>query len=307
MYNRGIEAFLAVVRTQNISKAAEQLHLSQTTVSKRLCVLEQELETVLFERGKGLKLIRLTPAGENFVSMAERWDLLYCETQHTLAAGPQLTLSILILDSLINSIFPALYEALSRHEPKIQLSVITSHSGVAYEDIDRRNVNVAFSLLERNHPNVLATPCYSEPMVVLKAGPASQPGADRLHPDELDRRQELHLNWSPGYKLWHDKWWDPAIPCMAQVDTAQLMLLFLQKPEHWAIMPLSVAMRAQRKGTHSLYYLTDPPPDRVVYKLVHKHPKSSTLASLRIFDQYLDQVLQTEFAGLPQKLSKKVD
>ena len=54
MYNRGIEAFLAVIRTQNISKAAEQLNLSQTTVSKRLRVLEQEVDTVLFERGERL-------------------------------------------------------------------------------------------------------------------------------------------------------------------------------------------------------------------------------------------------------------
>lgn len=298
MYNRGIEAFLAVVRTQNISKAAVQLHLSQTTVSKRLCVLEQELETILFERGKGLKTIRLTPAGENFAPMAERWDLLFRETQLLLSAGPRLSLSILTLDSIINSIFPALYTALSLHEPKIQLNVITAHSGEAYEEVDRRHVSVAFSLLERNHPNVIAAPCYSEPMVVLKPteGPSAQPSL--LHPGELDRSEELYIHWSTSFQLWHDKWWDPALPCKAQVDTAQLMLLFLQEPTQWAIMPLSVATKIHSQGRYAIFFLSDPPPDRVVYKLTHKYPKSSTVASLKIFDYYLEQVIKNEFSGL---------
>ena len=51
MYALGIEAFLAVVRTQNVSRAAEQLNLSQSALSKRLRVLEQEFGANLIERG----------------------------------------------------------------------------------------------------------------------------------------------------------------------------------------------------------------------------------------------------------------
>jgi DNA-binding transcriptional LysR family regulator len=298
MYNRGIEAFLAVVRTQNISKAAEQLHLSQTTVSKRLRVLEQEVATVLFERGKGLKAIRLTPSGENFVALAERWDLLFRETQVALSSGPHISLSILMLDSIVSSIFPALYTALSRHEPKIQLNVVTSHSVEAYEEVDRRHVNVAFSQLERNHPNVIVSPCYSEPMVVLKLAstPFSQPGL--LQPDELDRSHELYVRWSTSFQLWHDKRWDQSMPCMAQFDTARLLVLGLQEAEQWAIMPLSMAIASQKMGNYAMFFLSDPPPDRIVYKLTHKQPKSSTIASLKIFDHYLEQVIKSEFEGL---------
>ena len=305
MYNRGIEAFLAVVRTQNISKAADQLNLSQTTVSKRICVLEQEVETTLLERGKGLKTIRLTPAGENFVAVAERWDLLYRETQAVLSGGPRLSLSILVLDSIISSIFPALYNLLIHHEPKIQLNVVTSHSVEAYEEVDRRHVNVAFSQLERNHPNVMVSPCYSEPMVVLKVTPTplSQPGL--VHSAELNRSHELYVRWSTSFQLWHDSRWDPATPCLAQVDTARLLLLGLQKLGQWAVMPLSVALVSQKLGNYSLFFLSDPPPDRIVYKLTHKQPKSSTIASLKVFDHYLEQVIKSEFEGLvvhPAKL-----
>lgn len=296
MYNPGIEAFLAVVRTQNLSRAAIQLNLAQSTVSKRLKVLEQEIGTVLFERGKGFKSIRLTPAGEAFITIAERWDSLLRETQILHSGGPQLSLSILTLDSLINSTFPALYRALSHHEPKIRLKVVTSHSVEAYEEVERRHVEVAFSLLERTHPNVVVEKCYTEPMVVLQVASSPQAEPQMIHPQELDPNQELYVRWGPSFQLWHDKWWDPSYHGQPQLDTAQLLLLFLQEAKQWAIMPLSVAKRAQAKGKYAIYYLSEPPPDRVVYKLTHKQPKASTEASLKVFDHYLESVVKNEFS-----------
>lgn len=77
MYFPGIEAFLAIVQTGSISKAAELLHLSQATVSYRLKTLEKEMGGLLVERRKGAAQIRLTPKGEDFFSIAERWDALW--------------------------------------------------------------------------------------------------------------------------------------------------------------------------------------------------------------------------------------
>ncbi len=70
MYFPGIEAFLAIVKTENLSKAAEFLHLSQATVSYRLKTLEQEMGGLLVERRKGVSQIRLTPKGANFFYIA---------------------------------------------------------------------------------------------------------------------------------------------------------------------------------------------------------------------------------------------
>ena len=50
MNSLGLEAFLAVARTLNISKAAEQLNLTQPTITKRLQVLESELGVALVDR-----------------------------------------------------------------------------------------------------------------------------------------------------------------------------------------------------------------------------------------------------------------
>ncbi|MBP1763500.1 MAG: benM 1 [Firmicutes bacterium] len=297
MYALGIEAFLAVVRTQNITQAAKMLNLAQSTTSKRLKMLEQELGTALFERGKGWKSIRLTPAGEEFVDMAEQWNSLWQETQLLMQGKPKLALSIGTLDSIINSIFPALYFALSQHEPKLSLKIITSHSPALYEDVERRNVDVAFSLLDRTHPNVIVEKCYTEPMVVLRPAISYQTEAGFIHPTELNPEDELHVSWNPGYQLWHDHWWLTASPGQTKVDTVQLILAMLKKTEQWSIVPLSVAKAARSKGIFSIFYLTEPPPERICYILKHKYPKSSTVQALKIFDHYLKLLVQKEFAN----------
>ena len=67
-----IEIFLAVVRTRNVSKAAKILFISQSTVSYRLRLLEEELDCKLVERGRGQNQTCLTKEGEMFFPIAER-------------------------------------------------------------------------------------------------------------------------------------------------------------------------------------------------------------------------------------------
>ena len=62
--------FLAVARTRNFSRAAEQCHVAQPSLSKQIMKLEEELDERLFERTK--REVALTPAGELFRGHAER-------------------------------------------------------------------------------------------------------------------------------------------------------------------------------------------------------------------------------------------
>ena len=58
---RVLRYFLAVAKEQSFTKAAEQLHITQPTLSRQLAALEEELGAALFNRG-GL-CITLTAAG----------------------------------------------------------------------------------------------------------------------------------------------------------------------------------------------------------------------------------------------------
>lgn len=66
---RVLKYFLAVAREQNISNAAELLHLTQPTLSRQLRDLEDEMGKTLFIRGN--RKITLTEDGILFKKRAE--------------------------------------------------------------------------------------------------------------------------------------------------------------------------------------------------------------------------------------------
>lgn len=70
---RLLKYFLTVVEEENISRAAEVLHVTQPTLSRQLAQLEEELGTTLFVRGRHLTL---TEAGILLRRRAEEVSIL---------------------------------------------------------------------------------------------------------------------------------------------------------------------------------------------------------------------------------------
>lgn len=66
-----IQYFLAVKEYNGFSNAAHELCISQSSLSKQIKSLENELDTMLFERTS--RIIKLTSAGEEFVIYAQKF------------------------------------------------------------------------------------------------------------------------------------------------------------------------------------------------------------------------------------------
>ena len=80
--------FLAVAREENITAAAESLHVTQPTLSKQLMDLEEELDAKLFERGK--RKITLTEEGmflrqraQEIVDLADKTEASFKSSDKT--------------------------------------------------------------------------------------------------------------------------------------------------------------------------------------------------------------------------------
>jgi len=65
-----LRSFVTVAELGQLTRAAERLHVSQPALSAQIKSLEDELGTVLFERGAGG--MALTPAGRHLLPQAER-------------------------------------------------------------------------------------------------------------------------------------------------------------------------------------------------------------------------------------------
>lgn len=78
--------FLEVVKTGSFVGAADNLHISQTAVSARIRVLEEQLERPVFVRNKAGA--RLTPAGEQFLRFAASLVQVWETARSTVALPP---------------------------------------------------------------------------------------------------------------------------------------------------------------------------------------------------------------------------
>ncbi len=145
-----LRAFCYAAKTGSISRAADQLYLSQPSVSLQIQALERELNTMLFER-RGPK-IRLTPDGQALLEIAlpmvEGMDSLrdtFAERCGDLNSG---FLNIAAGESTILYILPKYLKQFSDQYPgvRIRLHNVTGADGMAMLRADEADFAVGSML-----------------------------------------------------------------------------------------------------------------------------------------------------------------
>ena len=132
---RVLRYFLAVVREQNISRAAESLHLTQPTLSRQLAELEAEIGRPLFERGRRLSLteagVMLRHRAEEAVALVDRIEADFRQAEDvggTLAIGSGVY-------AAGAEVIRALEEFSLRY-PKVQYEIYTNSADTLRERLD---------------------------------------------------------------------------------------------------------------------------------------------------------------------------
>lgn len=286
-----IEAFLAIVDTQSLSKAAEKLFLSQSTVTHRLNALEDELNVKLVKRSKGQRYITLTPKGEEFVTIAKRWMSLQIDTDIWKTNESKLTLSVGLVDSLSSYVFPPLFKNITKCEPELSLKVSSHWSITICELLESYEIDIGIVSRLKKSESIIAEPIFNEQMVLVSNSIYSNFG-DIVHPRELEKRKELKLDWGEDFQLWHDTWWDPSISIDLLVDTSGLIFNLLDIPNSWAIVPKAVAHNFKKIMPIKISKLEYPPPERTLYKIKNRFTKPSRRESLLIFEDYLHDFIE---------------
>jgi DNA-binding transcriptional LysR family regulator len=281
-----IDTFLTVAQCKSLSAAAKELHCAQTTVSQRIKNMELEFGYQLIERSKGKKELNLTPMGEEFYKLAEEWNRLSHEAKLIQTRGEKLAITIGAVDSINNFLLPNVIQNLNNNQLNLQLTIHTLHSVHLYSEVEKRQLDIAFSLQNRVHQNVQVENYFESQMVVLISNKNDNFKSEKIHPRELDPNYELFMPFGLEYQSWHAYWWDPLATSRVRIDCTPLLITLLQNPSQWAIVPKHIATMAIKTGNYKFYELVDNPPPYTVYKLTHKKATTLTKKSINIFDEY---------------------
>jgi len=133
--NELVETFLDLTKTMNFNQTADRLNVSQSTISSRIRVLEEQMGAALFTRGRsGAKL---TPAGERFRAHAHELYNAWTRAMRDVseAEGFEASLYISAQLSLVSSVFFDLIEAFDQRMPKLFLKLEADYSAQIMRDL----------------------------------------------------------------------------------------------------------------------------------------------------------------------------
>ncbi|ABW19874.1 LysR family transcriptional regulator [Alkaliphilus oremlandii] len=283
------KVFLAVVSTKSISRAAEMLYLSQSTISFQLKSLEAEIGVKLIERRRGHRQVEITPKGSEFISIAERFVQVWNEA-HELQNKNTDNLVISSVDSLNNYAFSAFYEQLLFGENPMRLKVFTHQTPEIFEQVDNRMADVGFVLSQRKYQNVIAKSIFREKLVFAQLKDKKPDENCKFHASDLDFNMEILFDWGPEFSQWHSAWCRHDIHSILQVDTIGMLMHYLRN-NYWAILPSSIVKSLQKNYPIYGFEIDEGPPDRTCYKLTHRFPKPSKVSAIESFEKQLEEYL----------------
>ena len=178
MHPRLLKTFLAVARTWNFTRAAEEVHLAQSSVSDQIQSLEAELGTALFIRSRsGLEL---TAAGEALKPYAEKLLAIANEARaavESVSAATAGTVTIGALETIASMKLPQWLMTLQRDHPDIDLRVKVAGSGDLLRGLETGEIDVTFCFDKGEVDERLAKRAISTEPLILITPPAHKPSS----------------------------------------------------------------------------------------------------------------------------------
>ncbi|RWB77184.1 MAG: LysR family transcriptional regulator [Mesorhizobium sp.] len=145
MHPRLLKTFLAVARTGNVTRAAQEVNLAQSSVSDQIQALETELGVSLFTRSR--QGLTLTPAGEALKPYAEDLLALADDARATVdatKAGTAGSLSIGALETIASARLAPWLAGFRAAHAGIDIKLRIAGSGELLRRLGDGEIDVAF-------------------------------------------------------------------------------------------------------------------------------------------------------------------
>ena len=262
MLFKQLECFLMVARLGSMSRAAEEMFLTQPSLTARLKALEKEVGGELFVRTKyGM---RLTEAGREFLPYAERSvGTIESGKQHLkeLREGTTGHLKLGALPRVGTYTLPAFLEEFSSVYPRVLISVLTGHSKDILNMVLAEEVQVGMARA-MNHPDVENIPLYEEELVLVASPKHRFAHRESVDLTELGREQLILFDRSSSnYDLTKSLFRDTGIqePRTTELDNIEAAKRMVEHQLGLSFLPRPAILRAVAAGRLCTVEVSDCP------------------------------------------------
>ena len=187
-----LRSFLAVVRSGSVTAAADELVVTQPSVSAAITALSREVGAPLLERdGRG---VRPTPAGDAFAPYAT--DVIGLldkgrQAAREAAAASERVLRIAAVTTAAESFVPGLMQAFSARHPEVRLGLGVGNRDEVLDWLVAHEADVAFGGRPPNDERLDARPFRPNELLLVSAADDPLAGGRPVSPTELGGRTWL--------------------------------------------------------------------------------------------------------------------
>jgi LysR family hydrogen peroxide-inducible transcriptional activator len=272
--------FLAVAKTGSFSRAAEECHVAQPSLSQQILKLEDELGEKLFERLR--RRTTLTGAGELFRHRAERIvrevDEARREVQD-LQGELRGKIELGVLPTIAPYLLPRIVRAFTEKYPAVEVIVHEEVTSRILTALEGNELDLALMSPPLPESRVQLDELFTEELLLTM--PTGHPlirkrtvTLEDLAPEKFILMQEGHCLGEQALQFCRERGFHPQITCRsAQVETIQALV------EAGLGISLVPEMARRETGRHLAYRsLTGKKPSRAIVMVSKKGRKLSRAA-----------------------------
>lgn len=167
---RQLEILRAVADTGSFTGAGQQLHLSQSAVSRQILLLEEELKEQLFLR-LGRK-VRITPTGTILLGLSQRlFDDLEQTRASIMDSQERVSGTVRLVGGMTVClyVFPPLLKAFRREYPDVEVKLIPGATPRLIRQLRTGAADLGLLTLPIDDPNLVSVPVMREELLLVTA------------------------------------------------------------------------------------------------------------------------------------------
>jgi LysR family transcriptional repressor of citA len=198
-----LTTFLIAAKHENFRKTAEELYISQPTVTIHMKLLEEEVGSPLFERN-GRK-IGLSEEGRRFLPHARQILAQYEESMADLnrfRQGYAQKLTLAISPLIAESIMPFVLKKYMTLNPELEISIEVCQSNLIADMVLNGEVDLGLSRQHVSNSDLICRTMYEDPVVLI----VPHDGRDSEMAPPLDGDEQLSKHKLITHN--HPEYWD---------------------------------------------------------------------------------------------------
>lgn len=167
---RHVRAFLRVAQTRNFTRAAAELHVSQSALTVQIQQLEDSLGVILFDRNK--RSVTLTEAGSDNLGPLQRLlEDAEAIVSHSrdFASARTGTVTIAALPTVAAETLPRVIETFARSHPAVRIVVLDVLAERVRELVLKRQADLGIAPRHGSSEDLIATPLFQDRLMLFVA------------------------------------------------------------------------------------------------------------------------------------------